>query len=83
MDRRAWWVTVHGAAKSQTQPSNQAHTDIREAHGGTSKKVEPKPPNDALGPPLNWMLETVCCDPLWSPLQYSLVQQVEQNQDKV
>ena len=59
------------------------HWAIREAHGGTSKKVEPKPPNDALGPPLNWMLETVCCDPLWSPLQYSLVQQVEQNQDKV
>lgn len=29
------------------------------------------------------MLETVCCDPLWSPLQYSLVPQVEQNQDKV
>ena len=22
MDRRAWWATVHGAAKSQTQPSN-------------------------------------------------------------
>ena len=37
MDRRAWWVTVQGAAKSQTQPSNQAHTNSREAHGGDPK----------------------------------------------
>ena len=51
--------------------------------GDLQKRQHPKPPNDALGPPLNWTLETVCCDPLWSSLQYSLVQQVEQNQDKV
>ena len=25
MDRRAWWATVHGVSKSQTQPSN-SHT---------------------------------------------------------
>ena len=25
MDRGAWWVTVHGVAKSQTELSNQAH----------------------------------------------------------
>ena len=32
-DRRAWWVTVHGAAKSQTQLSNQAHASSRGARG--------------------------------------------------
>ena len=26
MDRGAWWVTVHGVAKSQTQLSNQTTT---------------------------------------------------------
>ena len=25
MDREAWWVTVHGVAKSQTELSNKAH----------------------------------------------------------
>ena len=25
MDRGAWWATVHGVTKSQTQLSNQAH----------------------------------------------------------
>ena len=28
MDRRAWWATVHGVAKSWTQLNNQAHTKI-------------------------------------------------------
>ena len=26
MDRVAWWATVHGVLKSQTQPSNKAHS---------------------------------------------------------
>ena len=26
MNRGAWWVTVHGVAKSQTQPSDLATT---------------------------------------------------------
>ena len=26
MDRRAWWATVHGVAKSQTRPSNFTFT---------------------------------------------------------
>ena len=25
MDREAWWTTIHGVAKSQTQLSDQAH----------------------------------------------------------
>ena len=28
MDRVAWWVTVHGVAKSQTQPSNWECTEV-------------------------------------------------------
>ena len=26
MDRRDWWITVHGVAKSQTQPNMCMHT---------------------------------------------------------
>ena len=28
MDRGAWWATVHGVAKSQTQPSTCTHMHI-------------------------------------------------------
>ena len=28
MDRRAWWATVHGIAKSQTQLSMHTHTSL-------------------------------------------------------
>ena len=28
MDRRAWWATVHGVAKSWTRLSNSAHTQV-------------------------------------------------------
>ena len=30
MDRGAWWATVHGVAKSQTQLSNWTHTSTQE-----------------------------------------------------
>ena len=40
MDRGAWWFTVHGVAKNQTQPSVRAHT-----HTHTKCVLNPLPPN--------------------------------------
>ena len=41
MDRGAWWVTVHGVAKTQRQMkgfSTQAHTHTLTQSGSTSQK---------------------------------------------
>ena len=46
MDRRAWWATVHGVAKSQTQLSNwhfytsHKYTEIERLRSVDSKKIE-------------------------------------------
>ena len=44
MDRGAWWFTVHGVAKNQTQPSVHAHT-----HTHTHKMCVEPPPPQCLG----------------------------------
>ena len=44
MDKEAWWATVHGAAKSQTQLSTHSHTHTHTGHG------------DSNGPPFLHML---------------------------
>ena len=31
MDRGAWWISIHGVAKSQTRPSAHAHKHITES----------------------------------------------------
>ena len=39
LDRRAWWATVHGVTKSQTQLSNKHNTTISDELSPNGKKL--------------------------------------------
>ena len=41
MDREAWWATVHGVAKSQTQPGDWTHTHEEGGTGGITAVPTP------------------------------------------
>ena len=40
MDRGAWWATVHGVTKSQTQLSNTAQHGVSIYTGNTSERIK-------------------------------------------
>ena len=44
MDRGAWWTTVHGVAKSQTQLSTHTHTHTPESEQGEMGRGQKTPP---------------------------------------
>ena len=47
-DRGTWWVTVHGAAKSQTQLRSWAHTAVAVVHSVVSNSLRPHGLQQAL-----------------------------------
>ena len=68
MDRGAWWATVHGVAKSQTQQSNETTTKMETILNWRHafSKPPPLPGRVLLETPL-WQLGPQVTISLWAP----------------